>query len=240
MSKKKIIKLSQNPEGFGEITDELEVEMFESSLPKQHTHSYFEDEVLGLYIGVWDTTDMTETAAPYVCDEFMSIIEGAVEIKNNQTGKVETVIAGESFVIPQGYNCQWQQNGYLRKFYVIYQPPEESIPDQPVCEQVIYIDEKVNLPWQKTSDGHTKKVQYQSLNQKFTSGVWQAEKFNTEIIAFPYNEFIMLKQGSLVCTDNQGVKHRINAGQALFVPQGARCSWQATEKVSIHFVQVKP
>jgi len=59
MSKKKIIKLSQNPEGFGEITDELEVEMFESSLPKQHTHSYFEDEVLGLYIGVWDTTDMT-------------------------------------------------------------------------------------------------------------------------------------------------------------------------------------
>jgi uncharacterized cupin superfamily protein len=239
MSEIKIIKLSQNPRGFGKVADELEAEMFESSLPTQHTHSYYEDEALGLYIGVWDTTDMIETAAPYTCDEFMSIIEGVVEIKNNQTGKVETVMAGESFVIPQGYDCQWQQNGYLRKFYVIYEPPEEGIPDQPVCDHVIYIDEKSNLPWQQTSDGHTKKVLHQSHNQKFTCGVWQGKGFNTGVIAFPYNEFITLKQGSLICTDEKGIEHKINAGQALFVPQGARCSWQATEKISIHFVQVK-
>jgi len=239
MSELKVIKLISNPEGFGEVTDELEEGMFESPLPKQHTHSYFEDEALGLYIGVWDTTDMVETAAPYACDEFMTIIEGAVEIKNKQTGIVETVMAGESFVIPQGYDCQWHQQGYLRKFYVIYEPPTEAIPESPVYEHIIYINEKSALPWQETSNGFNKKLQYQSHNQKFTSGVWQGKDFNTSIIAFPYNEFISLKQGSLICTDDKGIEHKINAGEALFVPQGTRCSWQAQGKISLHFVQIK-
>mgnify|MGYP000002161192 FL=1 len=239
MSEIKIVKLSQNPTDFGEVADELEESMFDSPLPKQHTHSAYEDESLGLYVGVWDTTDMVETAAPYVCDEFMTIIEGAVEIKNSKTGKVETVMAGESFVIPQGYDCQWHQNGYLRKYYVIYEPPTEVIPESPVCEQIIYIDEKCETPWQETSDHYNKKLQYQSHNQKFTSGVWQGKDFNTDIIAFPYNEFISLKHGSLICTDDEGIEHKINAGEALFVPQGTRCSWQANGKVSIHFVQIK-
>lgn len=239
MSDKKIIKLSQNPTGFGDVADELEEGMFESAIPTQHTHSYYEDEALGLYIGVWDTTDMIETAGPYACDEFMTIIEGAVEIKNNQTGKLETIIAGESFVIPQSYDCQWQQNGYLRKFYVIYEPPEEAISESPVCEHVIYIDEKNALPWQETSDGFKKKLQYQSHNQQFTSGVWQGNSFNTELITFPYNEFITLNQGNLICIDEEGIEHKINAGEALFVPKGARCSWQAQGKISIHFVQIK-
>lgn len=239
MSEIKIIKLNNNPIGFGKVADELEESMFDSPLPKQHTHSYYEDELLGLYIGVWDTSDMIETAAPYECDEFMSIIEGAVEIKNNKTGIIETVIAGESFVIPQGYNCQWHQTGYLRKYYVIYEPPAKAIPESPVCESIIYIDEKSELPWQETSDGYKKKLQYQSHNQRFTSGVWQGKDFTTGIIAFPYNEFISLKLGCLICTDDKGIEHKINAGEALFVPQGTRCSWQAQGKINIHFVQIK-
>ena len=239
MSEIKIVKLSQHPEGFGDVADDLEVDMYESAIPTQHTHSAYEDEAIGLYIGVWDTSDMIETAAPYACDEFMTIIEGAVEIKNNQTGKVETVTAGQSFVIPKGYNCQWHQTGYLRKFYVIYEPPEDAIPKSPVSESIIYIDDKSKLPWQETSDGYKKKLQYKSHNQKFTSGVWQGKDFNTGIIAFPYNEFISLKHGSLTCTDDNGFEYKINAGEALFVAQGARCSWHAQGKVSIHFVQIK-
>lgn len=239
MSEIKIVKLTHNPEGFGDIADDLEESLFESALPTQHSHSAYENETLGLYIGVWDTTDMIETAAPYACDEFMTIIEGAVEIKNNQTGEVETVSAGESFVIPQGYDCQWHQSGYLRKYYVIYEPPTETIPESPVCENIIYINENAPPPWQVTSDGYKKKLQYQSHNQQFTSGVWQGKDFNTGIISFPYNEFISLKQGCLICTDEEGIVYKINAGEALFVPKGARCSWQAEGEISIHFVQIK-
>jgi len=237
MSEMKIIKLSQNPEGFGEMADELEECMFESILPKQHTHSYFEDEALGLYIGVWDTTDMVETAAPYACDEFMTIIEGAVEIKNNNTGKIETIMAGESFVIPQGYDCQWHQQGYLRKFYVIYEPQET--PDSPVIENVIYISESSCIPWQKTSDGHHKKVLYQNNDQGFTAGVWQSNALTTGLIDFPYHEFIFINSGSLICTDEAGVAHHFKTGDALFIPQGTRCAWQIEDKVSIYFTQIK-
>ncbi|NQY89858.1 MAG: DUF861 domain-containing protein [Colwellia sp.] len=237
MSEKNIIKLSQNPKGFGEVADELEESMFESVLPKQHTHSYFEDEALGLYIGVWDSTDMTETAAPYACDEFMFIIEGAAKIKNNKTGNIETIMAGESFVISQGYDCQWHQKGYLRKFYVIYQPQE--IPEKPVTEHVVYITENSDIPWQETSDGHRKKMLYQNNNQGFTSGVWQSKAFTTGLINFPYHEFIYINNGSLICTDEMGIAHHFNGGDALFIPQGTRCAWQVKDQVSIHFTQIK-
>jgi uncharacterized cupin superfamily protein len=115
MKKEGIIRLSTNPEGFGESPDELTPDMFASELPTQHSYEYYEDEELGLYIGVWDTDDMIEVAAPYACDEFMWLIEGECQIKNNRTGEIETVEAGTAFVIPKGYDCQWQQTGYLKK-----------------------------------------------------------------------------------------------------------------------------
>ena len=239
MSEIKIIKLNQNPISFGEIADDLESAMFESALPRQHTHRYFENKTLGLSLGLWDSTKMTATATSYAYDEYMIIIEGVVEITNSQTGNVETATSGDSIIIPQGYDCQWHQKDYLKKFYVIYQPPEENIPRYPVYEHVLRIDEKNVLPWQATSDGFNKKVLYQSHNQKFTSGVWQGNNFTTGIIAFPYNEFIILKQGCLLCTDESGAVHKISKGQAMFVPQGTRCAWQAKEKISLLFVQVR-
>jgi uncharacterized cupin superfamily protein len=239
MPKKKVIRLSKNPIGL----NKLEERLLESSLPKQRSHSYYKNENLGLSIGVRESIGIVNTASPYVCDEFMFIIEGMVEIKNSQTGKVESVTADESFVIPQGYDCQWYQQGYLRNFYVIYEPPTEedpeAIPDTPVCKHIIYIDEKSDTSWQVTSDGFNKKIQYQSHNQKFTAGVWQGNPFKTDLIAFPYNEFILLQEGSLLCIDDQENEYKINAGEALFIRQGARCSWETKEKISIHFVQIK-
>jgi len=153
MPKKQIIKLSQNSVDFG-------------------------DEMLGLYLGVWDNTDGTTIPAPYSGDEFISIIEGVGESVND-------------------------------------------------------------IPWQETSDGHRKKVLYQNHNQTFTAGIWQSKGFNTSLMSFSYNEFIMIKQGKLICTDDLGVEHKINAGEALFIPQGVRCSWLAQGKITLHFVQIK-
>jgi len=243
MSERSIIKLSQNPIGFGDTADELSIDMFESALPVQHSHSYYEDEALGLYIGVWDTTDMIEVAAPYACDEFMILIEGAVEIRNNKTGQIETIMPGEDFVIPQGYDCQWQQHGYLRKFYVILEPKE--LPIQPVCENVVYLNDKGkntgsnNTNWQQTSDGHRKKVLYQNNDKTFTSGLWQSDAFSTDLISFPYNEFIHITSGNLTCIDEKGFEHHFISGDAIFIPQGTNCAWLVNNKVSISFVQIK-
>jgi uncharacterized cupin superfamily protein len=237
MSKNSIIKLTHNPTGFGDLPNELDAVMFESTQLTQHRHSYYEDEALGLQIGVCDSTDMTEIASPYANDEFMIVIEGAVDIKNNKTGEIETITADESVVIPQGYYCQWRQKGYLRKFYVIYKPKET--PEIPVTENVIYIDKNNDIPWQETSDGHRKKTLYQNHDQRFTAGVWQSNALITGLINFPYHEFIFIKEGGLICTDGLGVAHHFTSGDTLFIPQGTCCAWQVKDKVSIHFTQIK-
>ena len=59
---------------------QLEPEDFQSEMPVQHIHIYYEDESLGLSVGVWDTTSMEEVFGPYLGDEFMWVLEGQVSM----------------------------------------------------------------------------------------------------------------------------------------------------------------
>lgn len=250
MSNPKIIRLSPSPQDFGHINDKLNPQQFASKLPVQHTHVYYEDDKLGLYIGVWDTSTMVEAAAPYPCDEFMYLLEGEVEIKNSKTGTMEKVQAGEAFVIPKGYDCQWHQTGYLRKFFVISEHPEENIPTTPVVEGIIKlkinnsshiaIEDSTGVKIEETKTPFVIKgkapVQkylhyYKDHTGKFMAGTWQSEAFNSEMQPFPRNEFMYLQSGSLVITEQEGDEQVFTAGDAFFVPQGALCSWRATGDV---------
>ncbi len=99
---KSIIHLSLDPEGFGETPDKLEAEDFSSDVPLQHTHLDFEDDEIGLYVGLWDTDTMVEAGGPYACDEFMWLIEGECLIRNNRTGKFDIGKGGTPCVRPRG------------------------------------------------------------------------------------------------------------------------------------------
>ncbi len=204
-------------------------------------HVYYHDKELGLYVGIGSSSDIIETSLPCAYDEFISIIDGSIKIQNDQTHKMKTVTKGNSFIIPHSYSYQCLPQHDFKKYFVIYKPRLTT--DSSVAlikKHVVAIDKDSTPPWQETSDGFAKKMQYQSHNQKFTAGVWQGNDFKTGIINFPYNEFILIKQGCLVCTDEQGEKNKINVGEALFVPQGVSCAWQVQGKVSLHFVQIKP
>jgi uncharacterized cupin superfamily protein len=250
MLKQKITRLNPIPQGFGHVRDELDPQLFASELPVQHTHVYYEDDSLGLYIGVWDTSTMVEAAAPYTCDEFMYLLEGEVEIKNSKTGTMEKVQAGEAFIIPKGYECQWHQTGYLRKFFVISEHPEEDIPATPVVEGIIKLKvnnstqmaiqdaarvgiEETKIPFVIKGKAPEQKYlhYYKDHTGKFMAGTWQSEAFNTEMQPFPRNEFVYLQSGSLVITEAEGDEQVFTAGDAFFVPQGALCSWRATDEV---------
>jgi uncharacterized cupin superfamily protein len=248
MSAKKIIKLSTAPEGFGKTADKLAPEMFVSKLPAQHSHSYYEDEVLGLYVGVWDTTDMIETAGRYACDEFMWLLEGEATIKNNKTGEMEKAKAGEPFVIPRGYDCQWHQTGYLRKFYVISESPNEAIPQNPSFEGIII--PRADAPVEPlacaepflirgTAPVQRQHICYRDNTGKFLSGTWESDPFESEARPFPYNEFACVQTGSLTLIDERGEEHSFKSGDALFLPEGVVCSARATEKVRLFFAVLK-
>lgn len=243
MSNKKIIRLSRHPKDFGQSPDDLDKDMFESDLPIQNTHTYYEDENLGLYIGVWDTTDMVETAAPYVCEEFMVLLEGEVAVKNIKTGIHEQINPGETFIIPKGYDCQWIQTGYCRKFFVIYDHPDDIMPVQPSFEGIVKLNNTIdtsNIKVKVTGDNFKmeegKTVQnglhcYQDHSGKFFSGVWRSESFKTKKQPFPRHEFIYIHSGSLICIDENNQTHTFNSGDAFFIPKGTVCHWQVIESV---------
>jgi uncharacterized cupin superfamily protein len=220
---KSIIRLSPDPEGFGETPDELDATDFSSDVPVQHTHSYYEDDEIGLYVGLWDTETMVEAGGPYACDEFMWLLEGECQIRNNRTGEIASVKAGTPFVIPKGYDCQWHQQGYLRKFYVISEHPGEGIPAAPAHEGIVF-----------------PKAGYKDTTGRFFSGTWASEAFESRQRPFAYNEFAYVYEGSITLTDTKGVAHEFTAGDAFFIPEGVGCDAAVASSVRLYITVIKP
>ncbi len=242
-----IIRLSPDPEGFGETADALEAEDFSSDIPLQHTHSGYEDDDIGLYVGLWDTESMVETGGPYACDEFMWLIEGECQIRNNRTGETETVKAGTPFVIPRGYDCQWQQQGYLRKYFVISEHPGDEIPAVPAHEGVvipkadaILVEVVEDAPFAITAGTRPRQnICYEDTTGRFLSGTWASEAFESEERPFPYHEFAYVQDGSITLTEAKGATQVFNAGDALFIPEGVECSATVSSNVCMYIAVIK-
>ena len=245
---KSIIRLSPDPEGFGETPDELDATDFSSDVPVQHTHSYYEDDEIGLYVGLWDTETMVEAGGPYACDEFMWLIEGECQIRNNRTGEIETVKAGTPFVIPRGYDCQWRQPGYLRKFFVISEHPGEGIPAAPAHEGIvipkadaILTEVAEDAPFAITSGARPQhKACYKDTTGRFFSGTWASEAFESRQRPFPYNEFAYVYDGSITLTDTKGAAQEFTAGDAFFIPEGVECDAAVANSVRLYITVIKP
>lgn len=249
MSIKKVYKLNSNPEGFGLTANKLDANMFASKLPVQHSHIYYSDRDLGLYVGVWDTTDMVEAAGAYPCDEFMWLIEGDADIKNNRTGAIETVHAGEAFAIPRGYDCQWHQTGYLRKFFMIYEDPSEPVPTHPALEGIAIpkttTDSSASANFSPFICQGDKLLQradiaYSNHSGKFLAGTWESEPFESERLAFPFYYLAYVQEGALSLIDDQDVEYCFHPGDTFFVPEGVICGGVALQPLRLIFASVRP
>jgi uncharacterized cupin superfamily protein len=199
----------------------------------------YEDKTQGIYLGVDDSHHKKDVLQNLNGDKFISIIAGSIDIKNNETDKISSLNTGKSYFISHDANYQMQKKTNLKQFYFIHQPIIKYTPTKLSTKKVVCIDENNTIHWQETADGFRKKIVYKSQNEKLTVGVWQGANFKTDKIRFPYNEFMLLKSGCLICTDAQSVVHKINSGEALFVPKDSCCSWQSQGVVSLHFVQLK-
>lgn len=217
-----IIKLSTSPAGFEDSTEPLTAEMFSSAIPIQHSHDFYTDEELGLYVGVWDTTEMKEAPGPYELEEFMVIIEGQAEIRNNQTGTLETVEAGESFVIPKGYNCQWKQQGYLKKFYLILDNDKLAGNNQNVTAISRFTPQQTSAI-------------YANEQQTFVSGVSSSA---INILANNAYRFFYVIAGQISLIDDGGNKHTFNANDAGFLPQHCEIACTISDDYQCYFTNI--
>lgn len=77
----RVIRLEENgPNQAGLQPMKLDPEDFESPLPTQRIHIYYEDISIGLTVGVWETTTMQERFGPYPGDELIWVLEGQFSI----------------------------------------------------------------------------------------------------------------------------------------------------------------
>lgn len=221
-----IITLSANPAGFHDEADELTADMFASAIPLQHSHDYFCDEDLGLYVGVWDTESMSEVPGPYGMEEFMVVLEGQAQIKNNKTGNVETVNAGEGFAIPKGYDCQWQQQGYLRKFYVIFD--NDKLADNQDIDSVALFKANQVAPNQ---------IQASFINDQNTFKAGNTNNSGS-VEAITDYRFIHVLSGAIEITSSQGDKNTYTAKDSLFIRKGEQVACTISADYSAYFCNV--
>jgi uncharacterized cupin superfamily protein len=224
--------------------------------PVQHGHYYLEDKARGLTAGVWDCTAMTEKLAPYAVNEFMIVLDGEVTIiedpKNipippkrgreaSTTGREgvrrTTIKAGESFIIPKGLHCQWHQDGYMRKFFVIFDDTSGKTPADPAALSVLRPDPDAEL---EASAGpapelllsgapqqHDKQY-FADLTGQWTVGVWDSTPYHRKTIPFPRHELMHILEGEVTITEDGQPPQTFKAGDTFVVPMGTPCDWKTT------------
>jgi uncharacterized cupin superfamily protein len=249
MTQLTIILLEPNgPANIGLKPEAPDPANYQSSLPDLNAHSYYENETLGLYVGVWDSTASQEVFLPYNMDEFMWLIDGQVIMVDQN--KEETIInAGEAFVIPKGYPCSWKQEGYLKKFYMIYDAPDGKIPESPSATKIIIPRADAHLEKLKMTDPLVIKGEvpiqkdftcYEDTTGQMFVGTWESTPFESEMVPFPYYEMAHILEGSVTITEKSGKEQTFKSGDTFFIPKGTVCSWKTSDTIRKFYSMFQP
>ena len=71
--------------------------------------------------GIWQATSLELVPARIARSEFAHLLEGEAEIVNGD-GRVFSVKAGDSFLVPVGMGYQWRHSGTVRKLFCSFTP----------------------------------------------------------------------------------------------------------------------
>lgn len=250
---KRIIRLeSDGPTGIGLAKMDLNPADFQSELPEQYLHVYYEDEDLGLSVGVWTTTSMQEAFGPYPGDEFMWLLEGQVAMVDGD-GNETPVLAGETFCIRNAIPTSWKQVGFLRKFYMTYADPNASIPQIDSADGGVRVLRAAELETDMQKMETTEPLvivgdqPLQHDNILFTNdagnmyvGMWDSTALDSEMRPFPWHEIVQLLEGEVTITEEHGNIHQFKAGDVFFIPMGMVCKWQNNGYVKKFYSIVDP
>lgn len=219
----------------------------ESGTPHEHGHLYIDDKARGLTAGLWHCTPMTAKMGPYPVDEFMLLLEGAVEMVTPD-GAVTRVEAGEAFVLPKGLVCQWRQPGPVKKIFVILETPDDAAARPAEGLSVIKVDpaaamQKIASPpadslLSGTPACHGREL-FADATGKLSVGLWDATAYHRKAMPFPRHELMCLLEGE-VAVAGPGAPQTFRGGESFFVPQGAVTDFQVRDYVKKIYVILKP
>ncbi len=253
-TEKRVYRLeAHGPPGTGMHEMECNPEDFASALPTQTLHVYYEDEDLGMSVGVWTTSPMQEAYGPYPGDEFIWLLEGGFKMVDGDNNLLDTYKQGDCVYFRNAAPVSWVQEEHLRKFYITYLNPKREVPTGvPAAGAVKALDPSI-APEQMTvledtdpfiikGDKPTQRDYSYFTNdtEDMFVGMWDSTPFESEMAPFPTHEFVRLLEGEIVITEEDGTVSRFGKDDTFFVPKGTVCSWRTTGYVKKYYGVVDP
>ncbi|MBT4521087.1 MAG: DUF861 domain-containing protein [Halieaceae bacterium] len=249
---KRVIRLeSHGPAGTGMPEMKCNPEDFASDLPTQTLHVYYDDEELGLSVGVWTTSSMQETFGPYPGDEFVWLLEGGFKMVDGDDCLLDSFEPGDSVYFRNAAPVSWVQEGHLRKFYITYLNPKNEVPTNvPAKDAVQSLDPSISpeqMDIMETTDPFIIKgpLPTQRDYNYFTNdaedmfvGLWDTTSFESEMAPFPCYEFVRLLEGEITISEEDGTVNTFVKDDVFFIPKGTVCSWKTSEYVKKYYAMV--
>jgi hypothetical protein len=224
----RVIRLDPaGPNGAGLQPLQLDPADFQSPLPRQNYHVYFEDEALGLSVGIWDTTTMQEAFGPYPTDEFILVIEGSFAMVDGKGGAVRAK-AGDSVCFHQGIPTSWKQEGYLRKVYLTWRDPGAEMPVIDSAEGGVI----VLSPLQTREETVVFRNATGNMQVHHLAPGAQAQP----VAASDAHELVQVLTGTVTISEASGATQVFRPGQVFFIPGGTACSRDSSDGLSAYRV----
>jgi uncharacterized cupin superfamily protein len=242
---KHVIQLEINgPAATGMPEMECDPAGFQSTLPTQHLHIYFEDPDIGMSVGVWDTSTMQEAFGPYPGDEFIWVLEGDFKMLDGNGGAVECP-KNACVSFRNAVPVSWKQVGYLKKFYITYLDPNAETPKIDSADGGIHVlDPNAKMTVMDTPEPFeiVGKPPVQKDHNTFTNdagnffvGTWESGPMVSKMKPFPSHEFVRMLEGEVTITEQDGTSQTFRADDCFFVPKGTVCSWSIPSFVKKHY-----
>ncbi len=94
-------------------------EAFTTDDKTETNHFYYAADDESILAGVWECAPSREVIDAYPVNEMMTVIAGSVTLTSPDDGHSETFTVGDTFFVPKGTKCIWENTETMRKFYFI-------------------------------------------------------------------------------------------------------------------------
>lgn len=209
---------------------ELDPAGFQSPLPQQNYALIFEDEAIGLAVGVWDTTSMQEAFGPYPGDEYITVLDGSFAMVDAKHAPLATARAGDSVTFRNGAPSSWKQDGYLRKVYLTLHPPTGIVPDTASAQGAFCVLGPGQRPQGTPGpDGVTREAIFRNDagTMTVTLCTFPAGRL-PPADSTPSHRLIRVLSGAITLTAPAHPPEHLTTGNHAFLPKGTLCTSDIT------------
>ena len=225
-----ILRFEPNGPNGLDAWDQMDYDSLVLGKPLQHGYIYHEIQEQGYMVGVWNCTAFTDQMMPYSVDEYMLFLEGEVTMLLPNGNGIE-IKPGDAFIIPKGFECQWQQNSFVRKVFMILDgdvPESKNASLQRITVPDLAKPNNVDLTTSRrdflNSSGNM------SVDVQVHGSIIQMNRTSDA------NELITVLQGSLQLYDGE-VYHAFRKGDTAYLHEGDMVDWKT--ELATHLIVAK-